>query len=180
MKRKILFILCVVFIAVSFVSAQNAKKVVTNADLDRFKQKRLQAEKDLRENYEKLGFPSPEELEIQRKASDIERKRVAEKLRRERLEREQLRLEQQYLQSQNMPDIYLIQNSTRNRSYPYFYNYAPRYFGKRFRQNYDFPLGGGYFGPTFNPNQGVRINTTGIQINTLTPIRPPVRIRNPR
>ena len=70
MKRKVLFILCSIFITVSFASAQSAKRTVTNTDLEKFKQKRLNAERDLRENYEKLGFPSPEELEKQRKADE--------------------------------------------------------------------------------------------------------------
>ena len=42
------------------VGAQTKK--VTNADLEKYRTERLKAEKDLRENYAKLGFPSPEEL----------------------------------------------------------------------------------------------------------------------
>ena len=37
-------------------------RTITNADLEKYKQKRLAAEKELRENYRELGFPSPEEL----------------------------------------------------------------------------------------------------------------------
>lgn len=38
-------------------------KTVTNADLDKFKQKRLQSEAEYRAKYKELGMPSPEELE---------------------------------------------------------------------------------------------------------------------
>lgn len=64
------------FLAVSFLIfgfalvsfAQNAK-TVTNADLEKFRERRLQAEADYRANHKKLGMPSPEELE-QRAAQD--------------------------------------------------------------------------------------------------------------
>jgi hypothetical protein len=38
-------------------------KTVTNADLEKFKQKRLQAEAEYRAKHKELGMPSPEELE---------------------------------------------------------------------------------------------------------------------
>lgn len=167
MKRKTLFILCSIFMTVGFVAAQDKKKTVTNADLEGFKQKRLQAEKDLRENYVKLGFPSPEELERQRRASDLERERLSEKLRRERLEREQLYYEQEFLQSQNSPDVYVIENSNGYRSYPFIgagYYPSPHYGGggRRIRNSNPYfkngigPVGGGFFGPRINPYQNNR------------------------
>jgi hypothetical protein len=41
------------------------RKSVTNQDLEEFRQKRIKAEQEYRENYKKLGMPSPEELEKQ-------------------------------------------------------------------------------------------------------------------
>ena len=63
MKKRLLFVLCSIFVAANLTAAQT--KTVTNSDLEKYRQKRLQAERDYRENYAKLGFPSPEELERQ-------------------------------------------------------------------------------------------------------------------
>lgn len=65
MKERILLVLSLILaITTGFVSAQTgATKTVTNADLEKFRQKRLAAEADYRANYEKRGMPSPEELE---------------------------------------------------------------------------------------------------------------------
>ncbi len=64
MKRQILLFLGFIFISAIVGSAQT--KTVTNADLEKFRQKRVQSEQDYRDNYQKLGLPSPEELEKQR------------------------------------------------------------------------------------------------------------------
>jgi hypothetical protein len=64
MKERILLILSLILVATALVFAQtSARKTVTNADLEKFRQKRLQAEADYRANYKKLGMPSPEELD---------------------------------------------------------------------------------------------------------------------
>lgn len=95
MKQSSLFILCVVFVFAGIASAQS--KTVTNDDLAKYREKRLQAEKDLRENYVKLGFPSPEELEKQRAKDAKEREDLSARLMRERLERERRETEQRWL-----------------------------------------------------------------------------------
>src|SRR5688500_1126947 len=64
MKNYALFIL--IFVTATLGTAaqqQTARKTVTNSDLEKFKEKRVQAEADYRANYQKLGMPSPEELE---------------------------------------------------------------------------------------------------------------------
>ncbi|QYO61947.1 hypothetical protein [Leptolyngbya sp. 7M] len=77
--------ICIVA-GVNSVPAQS--KTVTNADLERFRERRLQAEREYRENHVRLGMPSPEELE-QRRQADIARAiEIGERLRRERVERE--------------------------------------------------------------------------------------------
>ena len=63
MKKRLLFILCLFFVWENSAAAQT--KSVTNKDLEKFRQKRVQTEREYRENYGKLGFPSPEELEKQ-------------------------------------------------------------------------------------------------------------------
>ena len=83
MIQKPLFVFCIIFL---FAGAVSAQRTVTNADLEQYKQKRLQADKDYRENYERLGMPSPEELEKRREASRAETAKLYDKLRTERLE----------------------------------------------------------------------------------------------
>lgn len=73
------------------------QRTVTNSTLEKFEQKRLAAERDYRQNYARMGFPSPEELERQRETDMTARLRLAEQLRRARLERERLELEQRSL-----------------------------------------------------------------------------------
>jgi hypothetical protein len=72
MKERILLILSLILAASGLVFAQTgAVKTVTNADLEKFRQKRVAAEADYRANYKKLGMPSPEELEKR----EVERQR---------------------------------------------------------------------------------------------------------
>ena len=64
MKKQITVFLGLILALSSAAIAQT--KTVTNSDLEKFRQKRLQSERQYRENYERLGFPSPEELERKR------------------------------------------------------------------------------------------------------------------
>lgn len=87
MKERILLILSLILAAPALIFAQTeARKTVTNADLEKFRQKRLQAEADYRANYKKLGMPSPEELE-EREAE--RRRRNAEFTRQDEIARAQ-------------------------------------------------------------------------------------------
>ncbi|HEY0658675.1 MAG TPA: hypothetical protein VGD05_09385, partial [Pyrinomonadaceae bacterium] len=67
---------------------QTKTKTVTNADLEKFRQKRLQNEREYRENYEKLNFPSPDELARQREQSRLENEETIIRRKEERLENE--------------------------------------------------------------------------------------------
>jgi len=93
MKFNIAIVFGCLFAFVCSASAQT--KTVTNKDLEKFKTKRIAAEKELRENYAQLGFPSPEELEKQNVQSAKERFALFEKLQAERLERERIEAERQ-------------------------------------------------------------------------------------
>ena len=84
----------IVALVISLAAVGTAQvKTVTNATLQKFTQKRLAAERDYRENYERMGFPSPEELERQREEDMKTRLELADQLRQARLERERLELE---------------------------------------------------------------------------------------
>ncbi len=157
MKKRAIFVLALVFGISSFAFAQS--KTVTNATLEKFRQKRLQAEWDLRQNYREMGFPSPEEMERQDEESRIRRSELSQKLREERLaresmqmERERLNLERQYIQMNNGQD-----NSVPANNYPYpnpsFVDY-----GQYGTSGYVYP---GFFGQGFSGrgfNNGFRNN----------------------
>lgn len=70
MKSKVWLMLSLILVLSGISLAQT--KTVTNADLDKFKQKRLQSEADYRAKYKELGMSSPEELE-QRSAEEKRR-----------------------------------------------------------------------------------------------------------
>lgn len=86
MKKRLLFILCLSCVAAGSSFAQT--RTVTNEDLEKFRQKRVAAEREYRENHEKLGFPSPEELERQREQNRYETEETLLRQREQRLETE--------------------------------------------------------------------------------------------
>lgn len=92
MSQRSLFILCLIAFMCSLAYSQ--ARSVTNADLEKYKERRLKAEREYRENYARLGFPSPEELNRRREQSGKETEELSAKLRAERLEREKLELQQ--------------------------------------------------------------------------------------
>jgi hypothetical protein len=63
-------------------------RTVTNADLEEFRERRLKAEKELRENYQRLGFPSPDEMARRDEESRRQRDELSARLARQRAERE--------------------------------------------------------------------------------------------
>lgn len=128
-------------LALSFITAVSAvaqTRTVTNSDLEKFRQERLAAEKDLRDNYEKLGFPSPEELEKQIERSRVERAELSARLQADNLERERINLERQIAENEARNNYY--QSQPRNYSQyenDYFSGYAP--YGFLSFQNSGFP-----------------------------------------
>ena len=84
-------ILVLVFFIISAAAAAFAQgKTVTNADLSKYKQERVRAEAELRNNYAKLGFASPEERARRDAESTKETLELSARLRNERLERERI------------------------------------------------------------------------------------------
>lgn len=145
MKRSLLFF--VVLIAVG-IPVFGQTKTVTNSDLEKFRQERLKAEKEYRENYGKWGFPSPEELERQREQNLKEATERIAQTRADRLEQERIDLEKRRLEEFNYSrsPIYI---PVRSFSSPYFVNYAPYgfYNSRFFRPRTRVPVPGfGNFG----------------------------------
>ena len=93
--RKIAAVLIVVFSTVLAAAAQRAVRTVTNAELAKFRERRLSAEQEYRDNYERLGMPSPEELDAIRDRDMADRLMISEQLRQARLEKERLELDRQ-------------------------------------------------------------------------------------
>ena len=92
-KAAVVFGLVISLTAIGFAQV----RTITNATLDKFTQKRLAADRDYRDNYARMGFPSPEELDRQRDEDMRARLELADQLRQARLEKERLELEQRRL-----------------------------------------------------------------------------------
>lgn len=89
MKSKVLLILSLILIAASVVSAQKAKKTITNFDLEKFRIQREKAEADYRETYARRGMPSPEELQKREEENSTKREELSRRLASERQLNEQ-------------------------------------------------------------------------------------------
>jgi len=183
MKKRLWFILIFSFIAAVSASAQT--RAVTNDNLEKFRQKRLAAERDLRENYERLGFPSPAELERQIEQSRVERGELAARLAAENLERERLGLERQRAENEARSRNYQTGNQNYSpRDDDDFYNYLGNgffsfpNFGYPNNRYHRFNRGG--FG---NRNRGGFGNQPRIEYRNNLPVLiqpPPRRILAPR
>ena len=88
MVRKLFFVFCLILMVSCVVAGQ--ARAVTNSELDKYRQDRLKAETELREDYAKLGFPSPEELARRSEQSRAETEKLSKRLRADRLERERM------------------------------------------------------------------------------------------
>ena len=111
--KKIAVVLCVVF-SFSAVARPQAK-TVTNSDLVKYRQDRVKAEKELRENYAKLGFSSPEEFDRRNIQSAKETQELAARLRTERLILEQAAAEIERLRSEQARYAAYIRSQTFSR-----------------------------------------------------------------
>ncbi|MCB1025071.1 MAG: hypothetical protein KDB79_11810 [Acidobacteria bacterium] len=150
MKRRVLFVLGLVFVFSGLAIAQT--KTITNFDLEKYKQKRLQAEKELRENYRELGFPSPKEMEKQNAESRKEMAELSQRLRAERLAREALQYEQEnrviYSDSADQPADFINYQQYYGATYT-----TPNYYRTRVYRNNRRAYG----------NTGIRINSGGVR-----------------
>lgn len=175
MKGKALFILFSIFLTATVVLAQTSTKTITNADLEKYRQERLQGEKELRENYRELGFLSPEEQAKQDEQDAIERSELAESLRQERLEREaitsQAQAKSQYIVETQFYDKGAFYSPGYYRPYIYsngYLNYYPNNRSRIFKRGNNWfrelrgtRRGGNYYSPIriYPSERGSQINT---------------------
>ena len=117
-------VLFVIIGALVFSTSAVAQNTVTNADLEKYRQKRVAAEKDLRENYERLGFPSPEELEEKRLSDTKEREELAARLAQERIERERVAAELRANEAAQQGVVIVNEQNDYGRAGVYGYTYT--------------------------------------------------------
>ncbi len=162
MKKRLLFILCLIVGSGDAALAQT--RTVTNADLEKFRQARVAAERDLRENYERLGFPSPEELEKQSEERQTEFEDVALQLRQERLQRQMIAAQMEAL-SAGQSETYIV----REPDDFWQYRTGSVVFGGGYLGGYS----GGYLGGYYGGFPGVkrRVRPRGFLNNRLIPRR---------
>jgi len=149
MKQRSLFVFCLILGLTGLAVAQ--RKTVTNADLEKYRQTRLKGEREYRENYARLGLPSPAELDRRIEKSRIESEQLSAKLRLQRLERE--RIEAEAAENTRLAAPYYRYSHIESGQYysesPYFFSYGQR---RRypFRRAYSQPgyFAGGQFWPT--------------------------------
>lgn len=128
MKSKVLLVLSLILVAASVVSAQKAKKTITNFDLEKYRIQREKAEADYRENYAKRGMPSPEALQQREVENARQREELSRRLAAERQINEQNQLRQQ-IAEQNAQINYLngLNQSLVNQANQPVYNGYPYY-----------------------------------------------------
>ena len=73
---------------------------VDNFTLEKYQKQRIAAQRDYQENYARMGFPSPEELDRQREADMTARLQLADQLRQARLEQQRIDLQSRGLDIQ--------------------------------------------------------------------------------
>ena len=157
MRFRIAILMCFIFAAATSLAAQT-RRSVTNADLEKYKQARLGAEREYRENYERLGLPSPEELELRRRRDRAETEALAERLRSDRISQERIQAEREA--SEQTAAVYArsLQQQNAGQYYQpgylndpgYFWSYGRRYQYPRGQNYYQQPgyFAGGQFWPT--------------------------------
>lgn len=141
MKKQFVVFLGIIFALSSVAFAQT--KTVTNADLEKFRQKRLEGEREYAENYKKLGFPSPEQLKKQRAedeknliafSQDLETRRIQREAIQKEQEMQTLRTQNEFLQTllnnaNSQPNENNVQYLPYNFGYPPYYYFNRRFYG---------------------------------------------------
>ncbi len=170
MKMRIVFLICFSLAVVCSAMAQG--RAVTNADLAKYAEARLKAERNLRENYAKLGFSSPEERARRDAAEAKDRAELAARLRQERLEREQAAAEVETLRNQQARyDAYVRSLGYTSQQQDYYPGYVVYGYGRNRRGQ----MG---YGPAWRADaSGVVYEPGGRSSNIYTPtvIRPAAR-----
>lgn len=163
MTQKLFFAFCFMIATVVICPAQS--RSVTNADLEKYRQDRIKAETDLRVNYARLGFASPEERARRDAQSAKEREELAARLQKEELERERFDAERAAAENRAMMFYRTPQPQFAPSGYDFGYTYY-WFGGRRFRVPRFNSAQPGYFaggmfiptGPSSRPQPLIRVN----------------------
>lgn len=123
--RRSIFVLCFVVLCSGYAAAQ--AKTVTNADLEKFRQKREAGERNLKAYYAKKGLTDAD-VAKQEAADAKAREELSARLRSERLERQWL--ENERMKREMAPpqvNVYVPQQERNNNGYIYQTPYNPYY-----------------------------------------------------
>ncbi|MFN0140221.1 MAG: hypothetical protein ACKVQW_09065 [Pyrinomonadaceae bacterium] len=132
MTQKLLFVLCFMSATAAINLAQT--QTVTNSDLEKYRQDRIKAETELRVNYARLGFPSPEEMARRNAQSAKEAEELSARLQKDELTRE--RLEAERAAAEYRAAQYYYRAPQQTQITPSYYDAAYTYYwwnGRRFR-----------------------------------------------
>jgi len=142
MRQKTLFVCCLIAVSCSIgISQRN----VTNADLTVYRDSRLKADREYRENYRRWGQPSPEELDRRRDESLRDTVELSIQLRAQRLEREridaQVQMERDRLDAMQQM-VNQLTAPANPEPYPNYYDNSP--WGSSYYNPYYYGRGRGY------------------------------------
>jgi hypothetical protein len=126
----------VVWIILVFAVAVSAQRTITNGTLETYRQHRAAADRDYRENYQKWGMPSPEELDKRREQSRLDTEILAERLRNQHLQREILDT-QRWIDEQSVYSLPLVNGNSSAYSEPFIFGTSAFGFDRRgFRRGF--------------------------------------------
>lgn len=145
MKARLVVMGCILAIAAITAAAQTT--TVTNFDLEKYRQERVKAQKDLNENYKEMGFASPEERARRLEAWKQESRELSERWERERIERENAEaLAQAGVPQETQPDTLVYDTNGFVYSTGYgLRNRFPNRFPGRVRQPQGYYAGGAFW-----------------------------------
>jgi hypothetical protein len=126
--------LLTIFISAVGVSAQDGPaRTITNADLEKYREKRVKADEDYRQTYAQKGLPSPEELERREEEKQKRLFTLSDQLATERRIREYVEQMAAATTSNDQQVVYVARDDDGG-YYPYYPIVGGGFFGKtRFR-----------------------------------------------
>ena len=159
MLRRSIFVLCFVMLLSGLAAAQS--RTVTNADLQKFKEQRLKAERGLKVYYAEYGMTEAEVAK--REAADAKaREELSARLRSERLDREWLEHERME-REQTPPQVNVVLPQQEHNDTQLF-NYGSPYFNPYYNPYYNYPYYQNRFPRNRRYNNGVRWRATPMGI----------------
>lgn len=106
MRSRSCFVLVSIFV---FAGLSIAQRSVTNADLEGYKDQRIRAQQDLRENYSRLGFPSPAELKRREEERNRHIDSLTSRLRQQDLDETRINREYESAFARSQPQVIIQQ-----------------------------------------------------------------------